>query len=298
MNCRLPIQSVSELATLLGIPINELWRAARNTSKTYSRWSEPKPSGGLRNFSAPFPSLKAIQKKLHKLVFSKIETSTTSHYGIKGKSNITNACEHLGNPLIFTFDLKSFFPSIRPERVNRALIDELGCPADLASLLTKLATCDFQLPQGAPTSTDIANIVTIRLQRRLLGLARRWGLKFTIYADDVTVSGADIPERVVADVKMIVRSEGYRLHPTKGGVYNKSSSQMVTGINIAHGATVGKTRKIWRAELHRSKQRFAAGELSEEEWLRAQTRSNSQGIYANAVKRLTVKEGACPARKT
>jgi hypothetical protein len=289
MSRRLPIQSVSELAALLGLSISELWRIANKANDTYSRWKKPKPSGGERNFSEPHPSLKAIQKKLHKLVFSKIAFGTSSNYGIKGKSNITNAREHLGNPVIFTFDLKSFFPSVRPERVNRALIDELDCPADLASLLTKLATCDYQLPQGAPTSTDIANIVTLRLQRRLTGLAKQWGLKFTIYADDVSFSGTDIPERIVATVKMIVRAEGYRIHPTKGGVYDKSSSQIVTGINIAHGASVGKSKKMWRAELHQAKQRFAEGEISEQEWSHAQHRHKSQGIYANSVKRLTVK---------
>ena len=288
MNRRLPFAMVSELATLLGISINELWRIALNANVTYSRWSKPKDSGGMRNFSTPYSSLKAIQKKLHKLIFSKIDFGTASNCGIKGKSNITNAQEHLSNSVIFTFDLKSFFPSVRPERVNRALIDELGCDEALSSLLTKLVTCDYQLPQGAPTSTDIANIVTFRLQRRLLGLAKRWGLKFTIYADDVTFSGTDIPDKVVDTVKMIIRNEGYRIHPKKGGVFNKSSRQVVTGINIAHGASVGKT-KIWRAEFHNDELRFVAGEISEEEWVRAQNRYKSRRTYVGSVKRLTVK---------
>lgn len=289
MNRRLPIQTVSELATLLGIPICELWRIASNASKSYSRWSEPKPSGGMRNFSAPHPSLKTIQKKLHRLLFAKIDFGTPSNYGTKGRSNITNAAEHLGNPVIFTFDIKSFFPSVRPERVNRALIDELGCPAELAALITKLVTCDFQLPQGAPTSTDIANFVTFRLQRRLLGIAKQWGLKFTIYADDVTFSGTGIPEKVLETVKTVIQEEGYRIHPKKGGVFNKSSSQTVTGINIAHGASVGKTKKKWRAELHHKKQLFLNGELTEEDFLRAEKRYRSRMVYANSVKRLAVK---------
>jgi len=289
MNRRLPIQTVSELATLIGVPIKELWRTASKANKSYSHWDEPKPTGGVRNFSSPYPSLKAIQKKLHKLVFSKIDFETPSNYGIKKKSNITNAREHIGNQVIFTLDLKSFFPSIRPERVFIALKDELGCSDDVASLLTKLVTCNYQLPQGAPPSTDIANIVTFRLQRRLLGLAKQWGLKFTIYADDVTYSGTDIPVKVIDTVKMIIRTEGYKIHPAKGGVFDKSSSQVVTGINIAHGASVGKTKKNWRAELHQSKLSFAAGEITEENWLRAQKKFKSRNIYANSVKKLAVK---------
>lgn len=286
---RLPINTVQELATLLGIPVKELWNLASKANKTYSHWSEPKPTGGERNFSSPYPALKALQKKLHKLVFSRIDFGAPSHYGIKGKSNITNAREHLGNQVIFTFDLKSFFPSIRPERVVRALKDELGCSDDVASLLTKLVTCDYQLPQGAPTSTDIANVVTIRLQRRLLGLAKQWGLKFTIYADDVTFSGNNIPKEIESKVKMIVKDEGYRIHPAKGGIFEKSSSQIVTGINIAHGASVGKTKKNWRAQLHNSKVQFAVGEISEDDWLRAQKKFKGRNVYANSVKKLAVR---------
>ncbi len=289
MNRRLQIQTVSELAALLGISINELWRIANKANSTYTRWSEPKSSGGMRNFSAPHLSLKIVQKKLHKILFSEIDFGTPSNYGIRRKSNITNAREHIGNQVIFTIDLKSFFPSIRPERVIRAFKDELGCSDDVASLLTKLVTCDYQLPQGAPTSTDIANIVTFRLQRRLTGLAKQWGLKFTIYADDVTFSGKKIPENIENTVKMIVKDEGYRIHPVKGGVFGKSTSQVVTGINIAHGASVGKVQRIWRAQLHNSKTKYLAGDIDEMEWQRAQRRFDSQTVYAASVKRLAVK---------
>src|SRR3990172_1773681 len=164
------VNSNSELATLLGISERDLWRLAENTENSYSQWKKQKSSGGFRNLSAPKPQLKEVQKKLHKRVFSQVELGPFTHCGIKRKSNITNAREHVGNDVVFTFDLKSFFPSVRPERVNRSLIDELGCPSSVASLITKLVTVDFELPQGAPTSTDIANIVTIRLRRRLYPL--------------------------------------------------------------------------------------------------------------------------------
>lgn len=286
MKCRLPIQSISELATALGISVKELWRIANNANNLYSRWQEPKPSGGMRDLSSPYPPLKPIQQKLHKLVFAKIAFTDPSHYGIKSKSNITNARQHKGCRAIFTFDLKSFFPSIRPERVHRALVDELGCPEDLASLLTKLVTCNYQLPQGAPTSTDIANIVTFRLQRRLSGLAKQWGLSFTIYADDVTFSGTKIPDEVTHKIKAIIQGVGYRIHPTKGGVFDKSCSQIVTGINLAHGGSVGKTMKLWRAQLHQSATKFATGEISEDDMLRAQKRYKGRKAYAESVKKL------------
>ena len=280
-----PVQSVRELSLLLDVSEVELWRIAETASTSYSCWDEPKPSGGTRSLSSPFKLLKSVQKKLHKRLFKPLDFGEYSHYGIKRKSNITNALEHAGCKAVFTFDLKSFFPSVRPERVLKALVVELSCQKDVACLITKLVTSNYQLPQGAPTSTDIANIVTLRLQRRLVGLAKQWGLKFTIFADDVTFSGGPLPVDIVTRVKKIVQSEGFKIHPGKGGLFDKSSSQIVTGINIAHGFSVGKTKKTWRAELHKASQDYGLAIITEQAWIKAQQRFNSRMSYAAAVKK-------------
>ena len=285
-----PINTVSELSTLLSMPIRDLWRLAKNTDKSYFTWKEPKSSGGFRSLCTPDSRLKEVQKKLHKLVFSKIIHSRFSHYGLKKKSNVTNASEHYGNDVIFAFDLKSFFPSIRPERVRKALIDEVGCPAPLASLITKLVTLNYQLPQGAPTSTDIANIVTFRLQRRLYSLAKQWGIKkFTIYADDITFSGNNIPHGFMKLAKKIVREEGYKIHPEKGGVFDKSGNQIITGINITHGLTVGKMKKIWRAERHQIFLRYLKGQISTTDFDSSEERFNSRIVYSKFIKKSGLK---------
>jgi hypothetical protein len=284
---KFPVMSIPELATLLDMSVSNLRSLANTTEKNYTYWKELKSSGGFRDLSAPKPQLKVIQKKLHNLIFSRVLFGRFSHYGIKRKSNITNASEHYGSGVVFTFDLKSFFPSVRPERVKGALIEEIGCPASLASLITKLVTVNFQLPQGAPTSTDIANIVTLRLQRRLYPLAQQWGVKkFTIYADDITFSGDNIHRGFEQMVKKIVREEGLKIHPDKGGTFNKSRCQIITGLNIAHGLTVGKLKTNWRAERHRNKKRFINGEITEKEFEVSEKRYHGRLIYSNSVKRV------------
>lgn len=281
---KFPIGTISELAALIGIPEVELRRIAASAEKSYSRWQEPKPSGGFRNLSSPMPHLKDVQKKLHSLLFSKITFGQCSHYGIKRKSNITNAHEHCRSGVVFTFDLKSFFPSIRPERVKKALTDELGCPKRLAEIITRLVTVDFQLPQGAPTSTDIANIVTLRLQRRLYHLATQWGItKFTIYADDITFSGSNIPEGFTKMVARVIRHEGFKIHPEKGGNFNKSKAQIVTGVNVAHGPSVGRLKRIWRAERHQNAVGFQRGEILEKDFEASELRFSSRMAYANSI---------------
>lgn len=280
-----PIPTVKDLAQVLEIPEVELRQLAKAASTSYWKKEIPKPSGGTRLLTSPLPHLKLIQKKLHKKVFQQVPMPGSSHYGLKGRSNISNAWEHAGRAAIFTFDLKSFFPSVRPERVHRSLVTELGCSESVASIITKLVTADYQLPQGAPTSTDIANVVTLRLQRRLYGLAKQWGLRFTIYADDVTFSGSKVPPDIVSRVKQIVRSEGFKIHPLKGGVFDKSMSQIVTGVNVCHGATVGKVKKKWRAELHQATQKFAEGHITDEERNKALLRYSSRMGYAASITR-------------
>jgi RNA-directed DNA polymerase len=288
MQPKFPLNTIAELADLLGISERHLWHIAETTESSYSRWQQPKASGGFRELSSPNPQLKEVQKKLHRLIFSRVALGPFSHYGIKRKSNITNACEHSGNAVISTFDLRSFFPSIRPERVKRALVDELGCPDPPALLIAKLVSVNYQLPQGAPTSTDIANIVTLRLQRRLYHLARQWGIRrFTIFADDVTFSDNHIPKGFRRMVAKVIREEGFKIHPEKkkGGTFNKSAEQVVTGVNITHGPTVGKLRKIWRAERHGNTVRHEGGYISSEEFETSERKYASRLVYTNSVRK-------------
>lgn len=182
-------------------------------------------------------------------------------------------------------DLKSFFPSIRPERVQQALKTEQACSQSVASLLTKLTTYNFELPQGAPTSTSIANIVTFRLQRRIVGICDVWGYKeFTIYCDDIVISSASIQDEFVKRVKNIIRDEGFKIHPSKGGVINKSGAQVITGVNISHGNTVGQQKRVWRAE-HHNDQKFKAGKISKEEFDASEKRYLARLSYEKNVRR-------------
>ena len=283
-----PITTASELAALLGMALPDLWYVAMTAETSYIYWEEAKSSGGVRTYSTPKPKLMTVQRKLHKHLFLKLAYGTNSHYGQKRKSSITNAREHLANSLIVTRDLKSFFPSVRPDRVYKALINEMGCPAPVARLITKLVTVKYQLPQGAPTSTDIANIVTLRLQRRLHKLAQQWGVKkFTIYCDDMTFSSDYdyIPEGFDKRVQQIIREEGFRIHRHKGGTFNKSQSQIVTGVNITHGASVGKTKKQWRAEHHKNVIKFRQGEISKEEFEASEKTFDGRKRYSDYVKK-------------
>lgn len=284
---KLNIKTVSELAGLLGVSEGYLRYLANNINHFYRvKEVSKKNSDGFRNFSVPNFKLKKIQKSLNAIIVNNCDLGPYSHYGRKGRSNVTNAISHQNSSEIFTCDLRSFFPSVRPERIYKSLIDEQGCSTEAAKILTRLVSFDFQLPQGAPTSTAIANIVTIRLQRRLGSLAQKFNLRFTILCDDLTFSGDKIPDAFVNLVKEIIGNEGFKIHPKKGGVYNKSKEQVITGINIAHGVTVGKKKKIWKAEHHNDLVEFNLGNMNEMDFEKSKKRYAARKGYALSVKKL------------
>ena len=291
------IQSISELASLLCVSINKLYSIANSSQKYYGEKLEPKSSGGFRVINPSREPLKGIQKKLNNIISSRADLYQSSHFGIKKRSNLTNAKCHLGSREGFTCDLKSFFPSVRTERVHRALIDEQKCDPEVARIITKLVTYKYKLPQGAPTSPAIANLVTMKLQRRLTGLAKKYGLKFTIYADDITFSGNSIHKDVCKKIVDIIKDEGFKVHPKKGGIFNKTDCRPITGINIAHGASVGKQKKYWRAELHHAKVALERNEISQEDYLAAKRKYDSRMIYSKSVKKIQQKNPPYPVRR-
>lgn len=277
--------SVKDLGEYLGKTEKELWNIANSSAQFYTYREEPKKSGGVRIISKPGHPLKSVQKKLHKLLQANLSPLPHSNYGIKKRSNLTNAKTHRVSKQIYNCDLKSFFPSIRPERVLKSLLVEKKCSPEIAKLITKLVTNNYQLPQGASTSTDIVNIVTFRLQRRLNGLAQQWGIRFSIYADDITFSGEKIPADFIKRVKHIIKEDGFTIHPTKGGLYDKSKPQIVTGVNLAHGASVGKIKKNWRAEYHQKLMLYNQGKLSLDNFEAEKLKFMGRLTYADSIKK-------------
>ena len=119
---------------------------------------------------------------------------------VLNKSIVDNANTHVGNHYVYNIDLKDFFHSFDRNRVKMAFMYEpfnlSGEKESLAFLLASLCTHPFEvngqiknvLPQGSPTSPTLTNILCKKLDRRLTGLANRFGAKYTRYADDISFS--------------------------------------------------------------------------------------------------------------
>ena len=168
--------------------------------KRYSQFTVKKKSGGERVINAPVGGLKSILIVLNFILQCMYEPHNAATGFVLDKSIVDNAKIHVGSHHVFNLDLKDFFHSFDRNRVKMGFISEPfllnGVREPLAFLLASLCTHPFEvngetktvLPQGSPTSPTITNILCKKLDRRLTGLAKRFGAKYSRYADDITFS--------------------------------------------------------------------------------------------------------------
>ncbi len=168
--------------------------------KRYTTFTVKKKSGGERIINAPVKGLKSILRSLNFVLQCMYEPHKAANGFVLNKSIVDNAKLHVGNHYVYNLDLKDFFHSFDRNRVKMGFIYEPfnlnGEREPLAFLLASLCTHPFEvngeiknvLPQGSPTSPTITNILCKKLDRRLTGLANRFGAKYTRYADDITFS--------------------------------------------------------------------------------------------------------------
>jgi RNA-directed DNA polymerase len=273
------LQTPSELAAALGVSVPRLRWLCVHTEVArrihYVQFTVPKKSGGTRTLSAPHRALAAAQRWVLENIVAKLPAESAAHGFLPGRSILTNAAAHAGRGVIINLDLEGFFPSITFPRV-RALFQRLGYSPAAATLLALLCTeCPRKpvtydgvlyhvatgprgLPQGACTSPALSNLIARRLDRRLQGLAKKLGLTYTRYADDITFSGpAEFSAKVgylLARVRHIAAEEGFAVNGKKTRVLRRNTAQVVTGlvVNDKPGAPRDLVRRL-RAILHRAK---------------------------------------------
>lgn len=271
-----PLGTAAEIAAALGVTVNELRFLAfdRKTSTVshYVRFQIPKKTGGVRHISAPMPRLKAAQHWVLHNILEKVETHDCAHGFRAGRSIVTNARPHVGAETVVNLDLKDFFPSISYRRV-KGLFHAFGYSEAAATIFGLLcteptteevvldgrtyfvATGARHLPQGAPTSPAVTNILCRRFDRRLLKTAEDLGFNYTRYADDLTFSASGESLRhlgsILERVKAIVTHEGFTVHPEKTRVLRRSRQQDVTGVVVNSKPNVSRRElKRFRATLY------------------------------------------------
>ena len=241
----LRIQSTHELAAQLNVSEELLLKLAISMRKHVRPFQQPKPDGGYRQFYAPSEKLKEIQRTINKRLLQPIPLPKEFHGGVPGRSTVTNATPHIRKALVAKVDIKDFYPSIHPRRVYKLFLS-LGCSSDVSRVLTQLTTYEFQLAQGFPTSTAIANLILAGFWPRIKGACKVNGITITDFIDDLALSGDTRVRRTLGLIRRIFKEEGFKLNPLKTKLMSRDEEQIVTGhsVNNRVNPPKGKVREV------------------------------------------------------
>jgi len=242
---------VAELARRLGVSEEDL----RSFEPFYRIAHIRKRSGGSRRLQVPDSDTKAFQRRILRRLLARLRAHEAACGFERGRSIVDNALPHAGQAVVVRMDVVDFFPSTSADRV-KSYFFRIGWNEEAAALLTNLTTCDGGLPQGAPTSPRLSNLVNYLLDARLSALAERRGAVYTRYADDITFSfPVDRPKRVrgiIQAASRILEYHGYRMHRRKKlHVRRRHQRQEVTGLVVNDRVQLPrKTRRWLRALKH------------------------------------------------
>ncbi|MBX9667869.1 MAG: retron St85 family RNA-directed DNA polymerase [Candidatus Obscuribacterales bacterium] len=241
---------IFELVEQLETSELHLRHLATRSERFYREFVVAKKSGGGRKIVAPSDDLKDMQKKIAVLLLNKVDLHEACTGYRNGKSIIDNAQPHVGQHFVLNMDLKDFFPSISSNRVT-GLFYNLGWERPVAMLLARITTYKGSLPQGAPSSPAIANLLCRRLDTRLSNFSRVRGWQYTRYCDDLTISGQGTPDSDTDTIYSIIESEGFTVNLDKTRTRFKHQRQVVTGIVVNQEVRIPREqRRLLRAICH------------------------------------------------
>jgi RNA-directed DNA polymerase len=245
------IFDMAHLACVLDIKEHQLRYMASRSEEFYSSFRLQKRRGGSRLIEAPHHELKKVQHWLQHAITRKLTVHEAAHGFREGRSIVTNAAHHVGRSLVVKYDIKDFFGSVEKVAVFRSF-RRVGYTRQVAHSLTGLTTLSGALPQGAPTSPDLANVAAYRLDARLSGLASRHEAIYTRYADDLTFSGSGVANpRFRRSVEYILRSSGFSPNERKTVFLRPSDQQRVTGVVVNDRAGWPRPTRRWlRQEVY------------------------------------------------
>lgn len=244
----IPPELASEAALLiyLGVSAKELKKIWWFRGRMYHQFQIAKGNGKSRIINAPDKRLKYLQRKIAPLLDQLYRVRNPVHGFVAGKSVKTNALAHLRKRFVLNIDLKDFFPSITENRIT-GVLESLGIDSRVASIIGRLCCHNAHLPQGAPTSPVLSNMICFRLDKELLAFAKASRCIYTRYADDITLSshqpmtalfeavppsGHFAPDLLAPAFRNIIVTNGFAINPDKAHYADRHSRRTVTGLKI------------------------------------------------------------------
>ena len=241
-------RELSSLEQDLGISAKTLYAVSNNLGKHYRKVSLPKKSGGFRNLSVPDEVLKSIQKRIVDLLLIHMLVSRYAKAYRFGSSTLRNAKHHVGKRVVLKLDILHFFDSIRYSTVKDNVFPGEIYAEPLRILLTMLCYHKDALPQGAPSSPAITNIILYEFDEQVGQWCQDRGIAYTRYCDDMTFSGDFDPAEVIRFVRLELKKMGFLLNEQKTRIQRPGQQQPVTGIVVNEKLSIPADyrRKLWQ----------------------------------------------------
>lgn len=239
-------RSKNSLAKKLGISranLDFLLKAKGN----YNCWKDSKPNGKTRWISEPKPLLKQVQQRIHRLI-SRVKWPSYLMSTVKGTHPTKNALCHAGKDSIATTDVVSYFDSTPAQSLSDFFLKKLKCSKAVAKALTSLCTYRGHLPTGSPSSGILAFCANEPIWKRVAQYANDNRLEFTIYVDDLAISGAGRLDEHLTAIKAILSD--HNLSSAKDNICNNSSGE-ITGSTVSKFGIRPKPSVFFKSYLTR-----------------------------------------------
>ncbi len=241
-SCLFRLQSKKKLSKLLHISLPSL--KLLTNDKNYNCFTDttgPKP----RDIEHPYFELEKVHTRIASLI-CRIKQPDYMHSGVKGRSYITNAAQHIGNHNLLTSDIQKFFPSTTQKMVFNFFYKRMKCAPDISDLLANLCTCKGHIPTGSRISMPLAYWANESMFNQLHKNSLAKDVTFTVFVDDIVFSGNRIDNTFVHNIKKVISNHGHTAHPRKTKLYMADKTKIVTGVAV-------DTNGLLVANKHRKK---------------------------------------------
>jgi hypothetical protein len=241
-----PFGTRASLAKMLAITVAQLDELERDANHLYHVVEKRKKSGESRVCYDAKPALKDVHGRIKVLILRRVTYPSYLTGGLPHRDYLENANRHLSPRVMVSDDIEDFFPSICSAIVYNIWRYFFHFHADVAHTLTLLTTRRGELPQGARTSSYLANLVFWAIEPQLVQKLQEMGFSYSRYVDDITISSkTDQPADQIgiasAMVGRMVRRYGLQLKSSKHKLVHAGARMEVTGL-VVNGKAAGVTK--------------------------------------------------------
>ncbi|MBH8566540.1 RNA-directed DNA polymerase [Nostoc sp. CENA67] len=252
------LKSARDVAQILKVPYNYLiyyiYRTSENSK--YQTFNLEKKSGGYRTIHCPNNSLEILQRKLSQVLYSVYNPKPCVHGFAANRSIVTNAKVHTRKKFVLNIDIKDFFDAINFGRVRSLFIAKpYQLNKEVATILAQICCFKNKLPQGAPTSPIVSNLICAKMDKELQNFAKENGIFYTRYADDITfsINRENLPSGLVSsyskgfskvilgdELRSIIENNGFQINESKVRLAYINQRQEATGLVVNKGVNINR----------------------------------------------------------